>query len=82
VTTKADIQLVKNMVKGYMDNPRSVMLAVVSASVDLATQENLELAAEADIHGDCTLGVLTKPDLVDRGGESGVVNLWRAASAK
>jgi hypothetical protein len=75
VTTKADIQLVRNMVKGYMGNPRSVMLAVVPASVDLATQEILELAAEADIHGDRTLGVLTKPDLVDRGAESGVVDL-------
>jgi hypothetical protein len=75
VTTKADIQLVKNMVKGYMDNPRSVMLAVVPASIDLATQEILELAAEADVHGDRTLGVLTKPDLVDRGAESGVVDL-------
>jgi hypothetical protein len=75
VTTKADIQLVRNMVKGYIDNPRSVMLAVVPASIDLATQEILELAAEADIHGDRTLGVLTKPDLVDRGAESGVLDL-------
>ncbi|KAJ4367197.1 hypothetical protein N0V83_007727 [Neocucurbitaria cava] len=75
VTTKADIQLVRNMVRGYMDNPRSVMLAVVPASIDLATQEILELAAEVDIHGDRTLGVLTKPDLVDRGAESGVVDL-------
>lgn len=75
VTTKADIKLVRNMVKGYMDNPRSVMLAVVPANVDVATQEILELAAEADVHGDRTLGVLTKPDLVDRGGESGVIAL-------
>jgi hypothetical protein len=66
---------VRNMVKGYMGNPRSVMLAVVPANVDLATQEILELAAEADIHGDCTLGVLTKLDLVDRGAEFGVVDL-------
>ncbi|KAG9379929.1 Interferon-induced GTP-binding protein mx2 [Pyrenophora tritici-repentis] len=50
VTTKADIQLVRNM-------------------------EILELAAEADVHGDRTLGVLTKPDLVDRGAEPGVVDL-------
>jgi hypothetical protein len=48
------------------------MLAVVPASIDLATQGILELAAEADVHGDRTLGVLTKPDLVDRGAESGV----------
>ncbi|KXS94723.1 hypothetical protein AC579_9202 [Pseudocercospora musae] len=75
VTTKADIQLVRNMVKSYMENPRSVMLAVVPASTDLATQEILELAAEADVYGDRTLGVLTKPDLVDKGAESGVVDL-------
>lgn len=75
VTTKADIQLVRNMVKSYMENPRSVMLAVVPASTDLATQEILELAAEADVDGDRTLGVVTKPDLVDKGAESGVVDL-------
>ena len=75
VTTKADIKLVRKMVKDYMDNPRSVMLAVVPANVDVATQEILELAAEADIHGDRTLGILTKPDLVDKGGESGVLAL-------
>jgi hypothetical protein len=75
VTTRADIQVVRNMVKGYMDNPRSIMLAVVPANVNLATQEILELAREFDPHGDCTLGVLTKPDLVDKGAESGVLDL-------
>ncbi|KAK5694968.1 acetolactate synthase, regulatory subunit [Elasticomyces elasticus] len=48
---------------------------VVCTIVDVATQEILELAAKADVHVDRTLGVLTKPDLVDRGGESGVVTL-------
>lgn len=75
VTTKADIQLVRSMVKNYMDNPRSVMLAVIPANVDVATQEILELAAEADPHQDRTLGVLTKPDLVDRGAESRAIEL-------
>jgi len=75
LTTKPDISLVRHMVKGYMDNSRSVMLAVVPANVDVATQEILELAAEADVHGDRTLGVLTKPDLVDKGAESGVVDV-------
>lgn len=74
-TTKTDIQLVRNMVKGYMDNPRSIMLAVVPANVDLATQEILELAKESDPNGDRTLGVLTKPDLVDKGAELGVLDI-------
>ena len=75
VTTKADIELVKRMVLGYMTNPRSVMLTVVPANVDIATQGILEKAEELDVEGIRTSGVLTKPDLVDRGAEHNVVNL-------
>ena len=75
VTTKADIELVKRMVYGYMNNPRSVMLTVIPANVDIATQGILEKAEEFDSEGNRTLGVLTKPDLVDRGAEHNVVNL-------
>lgn len=75
LTTKEDITLVRNMVQEYMNNPRSVMLAVVPANVDLATQEILNLAADADPHGERTLGVLSKPDLVDRGAEPNVIKI-------
>lgn len=75
LTTKSDIALVRNMVLEYMENPRSVMLAVVPANVDVATQEILELARDVDPNGDRTLGVLTKPDLVDEGTEPRVVDL-------
>lgn len=80
VTTKKDIELVRNMVLGYMKNPRSVMLAVIPANVDVATQEILEMAKEVDREGDRTIGVLTKPDLADRGAESRVVDLVNGAS--
>jgi Dynamin family/Dynamin central region len=75
VTTKADMQMVRDMVHGYMKNPRSVMLAVVPANVDIATQEILEMAEEVDPDGHRTLGVLTKPDLVDKGAEKSVTEL-------
>ena len=75
VTTKADIELVKRMVYGYMRNPRSVMLTVVPANVDIATQGILEKAEELDPEGIRTLGVLTKPDLVDKGAEHNVIDL-------
>jgi Dynamin family/Dynamin central region len=75
VTTKADMQMVRDMVHGYMNNPRSVMLAVVPANVDIATQEILEMAEEVDPDGHRTLGVLTKPDLVDKGAETSVTEL-------
>ncbi|CAD0115337.1 unnamed protein product [Aureobasidium uvarum] len=75
VTTLADATMVKSMVRRYMVNPRSVMLVVIPANVDIATQEILTLAEEADPDGHRTLGVLTKPDLVDPGAESGVLQL-------
>ena len=75
VTTKSDMEMVERMVHNYMKNPRSVMLTVVPANVDIATQEILEKAEEVDPDGIRTLGVLTKPDLVDKGAEKNVIDL-------
>ncbi|KAL9129208.1 MAG: hypothetical protein Q9217_002277 [Psora testacea] len=75
VTTKTDMEMVADMVRNYMKNPRCVMLAVVPANVDIATQEILKKAEEVDPEGTRTLGVLTKPDLVDKGAEKNVIDL-------
>jgi len=75
LTTKSDMDMVRSMVHTYMQNPRSVMLVVIPANVDIATQEILEMAEEVDPDGHRTLGVLTKPDLVDKGAELAVVDL-------
>ena len=75
VTTKADIKMVRAMILSYMRNERSIMLAVIPANVDIATQEILELAGECDPLGQRTLGVLTKPDLVDKGAEPAIINI-------
>ena len=64
----------------YMRNPRSVILAVVPANVDVATQEILEMAGELDVKGERTLGVLTKPDLVDKGAEPAVIDIIEGRS--
>ncbi|WPH01631.1 Hypothetical protein R9X50_00448100 [Acrodontium crateriforme] len=75
ITTDADKDMVREMVQSYMRNQRSVMLAVIPANVDVATQEILTLAKEHDPDGRRTIGVLTKPDLVDQGAEQGVMDL-------
>lgn len=82
LTTKSDICMVRNMVSNYMKNPRAVILAVIPANVDIATQEILEMAAECDTEGERTLGVLTKPDLVDAGAEQHVLDLVEGKSHK
>ncbi|WEW61266.1 hypothetical protein PRK78_006756 [Emydomyces testavorans] len=74
VTSKKDIQIVRDMVLRYMKNPRSVMLVVVPANVDIATQAILQHAKELDPAGERTLGVFTKPDLVDKGAETAVMD--------
>lgn len=66
ITTKYDKSMVRKMVHGYMRNPRSIILAVIPGNVDIVTQEILEIAEEVDPSGQRTLGVLTKPDLVDK----------------
>lgn len=55
------------------------MLVVVPANVDAATQEILEMARDVDPDGDRTVGVLTKPDLVDKGAERNVVSRFNLA---
>ena len=82
LTTTADIELVKDMVEGYMKNPRSVMLAVVPANVDIATQGILQRAKEMDPEGIRTLGILTKPDLTPEGSERKVVDTVMGRSNK
>lgn len=74
-TTADDMKTVRDMVEGFMKNERSVMLAVVPANVDIATQEILEMAKKVDPEARRTLGVLTKPDLVDQGAEQDVIEL-------
>lgn len=65
VTTNKDKELVKEMVKRYIKDNRTIILAVLPSNVDVATQEILTLAEEADPAGDRTLGILTKADLLN-----------------
>lgn len=60
--TDEDVVRVDQLVKTYMTDPASIILAVVSAEVDQATQAALSLAHKYDSTGDRTIGVITKPD--------------------
>ncbi|OLL24579.1 Interferon-induced GTP-binding protein Mx2 [Neolecta irregularis DAH-3] len=73
--TKKDITLIYDLVKDYISDKRSIILAVIPANVDVANAEILEKASEADPNKTRTLGVITKPDLVDNGAENQVLDL-------
>ncbi|KKK14665.1 dynamin GTPase, partial [Aspergillus ochraceoroseus] len=66
----ADVQLVQGVVQSYMKEPRSIILAVISAKNDYANQIVLRLARDADKSGNRTLGVITKPDTLIANSES------------
>ncbi|KAG5918313.1 hypothetical protein E4U53_004102, partial [Claviceps sorghi] len=67
-----DSETVAEMVLRYMKQPRSIILAVVSAKSDFALQKVTRLAREYDPQGARTLGLITKPDTLDEGSESQV----------
>jgi hypothetical protein len=73
VTTKEDIETVKNMVQKYIQESRTIILAVVPCNGDIANQKILTYAKEVDPEGKRTLGVLTKPDLNYEKATQGVV---------
>ncbi|KAI1207487.1 interferon-induced GTP-binding protein Mx2 [Annulohypoxylon truncatum] len=76
LTTESDVTMVRNMVKSYMENSRTIILAVMPCNVDIATQEILKLAETADPDGIRTMGVLTKPDLaMEQATQSAVIDL-------
>jgi GTP-binding protein EngB required for normal cell division len=66
----SDVELVQDVVQTYMKEPRSIILAVVSAKNDVANQIVLKLARAADKKGARTLGVITKPDVLIAGSKS------------
>jgi len=60
----------------------TIILAVLPAPTDITTQSILTIVEEADPEGIRTLGVLTKPNLVDKGGEQNVIDLVKGKKNK
>lgn len=65
-----DLQLVQDLVTSYMRQRRSVILAVVAADNAFANQPVTKFARQIDPTGTRTLGLLTKPDKIDRGSDN------------
>ncbi|XP_025719219.1 interferon-induced GTP-binding protein Mx2 [Callorhinus ursinus] len=66
---------IKALIKKYIQKQQTINLVVVPCNVDIATTEALSMAQEVDPDGDRTIGILTKPDLVDKGTEHVVVKV-------
>lgn len=64
---KGDIDVISDMVRLYMKDSKTIIPAVASASNDGAVQDILEMAHEEDPLGTRTIGIITKPDLLEPG---------------
>ncbi|KAH7037042.1 P-loop containing nucleoside triphosphate hydrolase protein [Microdochium trichocladiopsis] len=68
--SEADVETVCTMVTTYMARERSIILAVVSANYQYVLQEVTSMAQRADPDGLRTMGLITKPDMLDSGSDS------------
>mmetsp|Transcript_21901 Transcript_21901/g.65671 ORF Transcript_21901/g.65671 Transcript_21901/m.65671 type:complete len:750 (+) Transcript_21901:40-2289(+) len=76
VTRGQDAEIVNNvnqLIDEYLKQERTIILAVIPSNQDVATVDILERAQRVDPQGERTLGILTKPDLIDAGNEEEVV---------
>ena len=60
-------EITKEMCHKYISDPRTIILCICAANVDLATSEGILMAKKVDKTGIRTLGVITKIDIMDRG---------------
>ncbi|XP_032076267.1 interferon-induced GTP-binding protein Mx1 [Thamnophis elegans] len=65
------------LIQSYITKQETINLVVVPSNVDIATTEALKMAQTVDPEGQRTLGILTKPDLIDEGTENETVDVVR-----
>lgn len=70
-----DMRTVEHLVDGYLESTRTIILAVVPASNDIDTQGIIQRARRFDKAGVRTVGIITKPDLINKGTESRIASL-------
>ncbi|KAK5124867.1 hypothetical protein LTR85_001057 [Meristemomyces frigidus] len=67
-TSDADLTLSHKMVEDYIKQPRTIILATVSAANDVLNQAITEKARQHDPEGRRTMGIITKPDVLKKNG--------------
>ncbi|KAK8038410.1 hypothetical protein PG994_015177, partial [Apiospora phragmitis] len=68
--SEADVAMVTEITDRYIKRPRTICLAVISATNDAANQPILQRVRKFDPQGERTLGVITKPDQLPKGSGS------------
>lgn len=73
--TDDDVQTIHRLFDGYISNPRTIILAVVQAGNDIANQSIITKSRQFDPDGERTVGIITKPDLINQSSEKRIAFL-------
>jgi len=73
--TDDDVETVHRIVDGYISDSRTIILAVVQAGNDIANQSIIKKSRSFDKDGERTVGIITKPDLINQGSEKRIALL-------
>ncbi|XP_030634837.1 interferon-induced GTP-binding protein Mx-like [Chanos chanos] len=66
---------IRHLILKFIEKRETINLVVVPCNVDIATTEALRMAQGVDPDGSRTLAILTKPDLVDKGAETDILQI-------
>lgn len=64
-----DVNLISGLVDRYLQSSRTIILAVVQATNDIVIEPIIQRARHFDRSGGRTVGIITKPDLINKGTE-------------
>jgi len=72
-----DVEIVHALVDAYAANPRTIIPAVVQAGNDISNQPIVQMSKRFDKAGERTIGIITKPDLINIGAQGRIALLAR-----
>ncbi|KAB8215554.1 P-loop containing nucleoside triphosphate hydrolase protein [Aspergillus novoparasiticus] len=70
-----DVEIVQGWVDSYLESSRAIILSVIPASSDAETQRIIQRARHFDKEGVKTVGIITKPNLINKNTEERVARL-------
>ncbi|CAF2990854.1 unnamed protein product [Rotaria socialis] len=70
------VDIIEELIQEYLDRPSTIILAIIQACNDIETSAAIKYAKMFDPDGERTIGVLTKLDLVDRGAEQKLLEVF------
>ncbi|RHZ49646.1 dynamin-like protein [Aspergillus thermomutatus] len=75
--TEEDRETIRKLIKSYLNDKRTIILAVMDARNNFANQEVFSMAQAADPAGARTVGIITKCDALEPGDEGRVLKIAR-----